>query len=99
MRRNGFATFTLLWLTASVPVAAEEPNRGFLLGAACLNCHSLTSASIKGIPSLEPHSVASITEALDQFKAGTRESTIMGRLAAGYTDDEIRLIAKWLKGR
>ena len=78
---------------------ADESARGFVLGAACLNCHALESSSIKGIPSLKAHTRASIVEALTAFKNGSRDATIMNRLARGYSAEEISSIAAWLKAR
>ena len=31
------------------------------------------------------------------FRAGTKPGTIMGRIAKGFTDDEVKPIAAWLE--
>jgi cytochrome c553 len=33
------------------------------------------------------------------FKAGQRPGTIMGRIAKGYSEDEIRAIAAWYEAQ
>jgi sulfide dehydrogenase cytochrome subunit len=33
---------------------------------------------------------------MQQFRSGQRPSTVMGRIAKGFSDDEIQAIAAWL---
>jgi cytochrome c553 len=33
------------------------------------------------------------------FRAGTREATVMDRIAKGFSDEDIRAIAEWLAAR
>ena len=37
-----------------------------------------------------------IIAAMLAFRSGERPSTVMGRIAKGFSDDEIRAIAVWL---
>jgi cytochrome subunit of sulfide dehydrogenase len=39
---------------------------------------------------------AEIIAAMLAFRSGARPSTVMGRIAKGFSDDEIRAIAVWL---
>lgn len=36
-----------------------------------------------------------IQSAMQAFRAGTRASTVMDRIAKGFTDEEVRAIAQW----
>ena len=33
---------------------------------------------------------------MDAFRSGSKPGTVMGRIAKGFTDDEMRPIAAWL---
>ncbi len=79
-------------LVACLPLfgAAQEAPPGAL---ACTGCHdqSLDSAlSLKGLSAEE------ITAAVAEMRSGARETTLMNRIAAGFTDAEIEAIAQWL---
>lgn len=47
------------------------------------------------VPSLEGRPAEDIVTAMVAFRSGEREATVMGRIAKGYSDDEIRAIADW----
>lgn len=77
--------------------AAEPSPQGHALAAPCLACHGPTR-TYRAIPSLAGLDVAEITRAMQEFRAGRRPSSIMGRIALGYGDAEIALIAESLSG-
>lgn len=84
----------------AAPVAVADGHgdmRGAALAFSCAACHS-NAASAGGIPSLEGRDAAFIAEALREFKSGARYATVMGRIAKGYEDDEIKAIAAYLGG-
>jgi len=59
-----------------------------------MGCHRQgLSSTIPAINDLRP---AALTRMMGEFKRGDRSSTIMGRIARGYSDDEIQLLAKGL---
>ena len=72
-------------------MAASE--RGEALAMVCSGCHSDVKA--QGIPPID-YSAAELFEVMLAFKQDNRSSTVMGRLAKGYRDDELRLIAEQL---
>ncbi len=74
---------------------AESNPRGEVLSLSCSSCHGTDGKSVGVIPSLYGRSPEYIEMALKAFKSGERPSTVMGRHARGYTDDEIRLIADY----
>jgi cytochrome c553 len=36
-----------------------------------------------------------IETAMDQFRTGARNATLMNRIAKGFSDDELRALAEW----
>jgi sulfide dehydrogenase cytochrome subunit len=63
--------------------------------SSCSGCHDAKIAS-PSVPALKGRPVAEIVTAMDAFRAGSREATVMTRIAKGYSDDETRAIAAWL---
>jgi cytochrome c553 len=47
------------------------------------------------VPRLAGLDPAAIVRAMQDFRSGQRTSTVMDRIAKGFTDDEIRAIAAW----
>jgi sulfide dehydrogenase cytochrome subunit len=43
-----------------------------------------------------PAEIVAVTQA---FRSGERPSTVMGRIAKGFSDDEIQAIAVWLSAQ
>ena len=93
-RRFTFLTVMLaglaMWAAAG---NADEITRGQLLSISCAGCHGTDGKSPGSIPSIAGKSPDTIETALKEFRSGQRESTVMGRHAKGYTDEEIKLIA------
>ncbi len=73
--------------------------RGELLASTCLSCHGPDGHSTKvqgAVPSLAGLEKGYLVKSLQEFKAGTRASSVMKRLASGYTDEEYALMADYL---
>jgi cytochrome c553 len=51
------------------------------------------------MPSLAGQSAEQIGSAMRAFKTGERPATLMGRIARGFSDDELDAIARWLANR
>ena len=88
----------LLTVALSLPgtVAAETgPGRGAALAHACVTCHGPEGRSQGAIPSLTTFSSADITTALQAFRAETRPSTVMHRIAKGLDDADITAVATY----
>ncbi len=84
-------------LAVCAPAGAEGVGRGALLSFSCAACHAPAAATGNGgIPSLEGRGAGFIAAALRDFQSGASESTVMGRIAKGYDDDEIDAIAAYL---
>lgn len=86
----------LLNLFLTLPAQAEELTRGGILSASCAGCHGTDGHSPGAIPDISNKSADFIRTALVDFRSGKRTSTVMGRHAKAYTDEEIQQIAEYL---
>lgn len=90
---------TFIGLLAASAALAEPPSRGAMLSASCAGCHGTDGRSPGSIPPIHGRSAESIRVSLQDFRSGKRPSTVMGRHAKGYTDEEIALIAEYFATR
>ena len=80
-----------MWISG-VGVAADY--RPAMLANPCAGCHGTDGASPGPIPAINGMPGSYIASAMKDFKSGKRKGTVMGRIARGYTDEEIDLMAK-----
>jgi cytochrome c553 len=66
--------------------------------SSCSGCHDAKIAN-PSVPPLKGRPAAEIVAAMDAFRSGGREATVMTRIAKGFSDDETRAIAAWLAKR
>jgi cytochrome c553 len=77
----------------SAPLAASsEPPAG---ASSCTGCHAAAPRVDTAVPRLAGRNAAEIVAQMQAFKAGQRPSTVMDRIAKGFTDGEIQAIADW----
>jgi len=62
--------------------------------SSCSGCHPSGRVDTS-VPRLAGRSPGDITAAMQAFKSGQVASTVMGRIAKGFSDDEIKAIAAW----
>lgn len=75
---------------------AEENLRGRTIASACFGCHGAGSESGAAIPPIIVGAPAQFIESsLKAFREDRRPSTIMGRIAKGYTDEDIAAVAQY----
>ncbi len=67
------------------------------LAAPCTSCHGLEGSSPTAIPSLYGKQADYLAEALQGFKTEQRESTLMNRIAKGYSDEQIKTLANYFE--
>ena len=84
------AAAALLALTGAAS-AADLPAGA----AACSGCHPARAGVDTTVPRLIGRDAAQIVAAMADFRAGKRPTTIMDRIAKGFTDDEVKAIAAW----
>jgi len=82
----------LPFVLAAGAIAAERPSGA----SSCWGCHAASAKVSTPVPSIRGREPAEIVAALQAFRSGERPSTVMGRIAKGFSDDEIRAIAVWL---
>lgn len=80
-------------LPAAPPTAA-------MLADTCAGCHGPDGSSLgPATPSIAGMSAEYFKTTMDEYKKGERHSTVMTRIAKGYTDEEIALMADFFAGR
>lgn len=92
------ALLTAGCLVAANTAMAVTPSAA-MLGNTCAGCHGPDGSSQgPATPNLAGISEAYMIDTMKGYKADDRTSTIMGRIAKGYTDEEIELMAKHFAG-
>lgn len=86
------AGMTLLCALPLLAGAETISSRGEALASSCFACHGPMGRSPGTIPEIEADEVA---EELMEFRSGEKQATVMGRIATGYTDEEIRQMQDW----
>lgn len=67
---------------------------GTMLADTCAGCHGTDGASAgPATPSIAGLSEEYMVDSMKDFKSGERSSTIMGRIAKGYSEEEFKLMA------
>lgn len=82
----------ILGASLAGPVSAEA-TRGAMLANTCAGCHGFDGASEGAAPVIGGMSKMYLKQTMLNYKNGVRHSTVMGRLAKGYSDEELDLIA------
>lgn len=78
------------------PAAAEALAEAPPGGASCSGCHSPTPGVGAAVPSLVGLDAPAIASAMAAYRTGERPSTVMGRIARGFSEEENRAIAAWI---
>ena len=63
--------------------------------SSCSGCHPAARSVDTTVPRLAGRDAAQLVTAMQDFKSGKRPSTVMDRIAKGFTDDEVKAIAAW----
>ena len=72
---------------------------GSMLGNTCAGCHGTNGVSAGPAPTIAGMSPDYIVETMQGFRSGDIRSTIMTRIAKGYSDDDIDAMAKYFSGK
>jgi len=84
---GGFLCSTPLWAVPSTPE---------MLSNTCSACHGQFGQAVgPNIPTLAGQPASYIEDSMKKFKSGERPSTVMGRVAKAYTDDEFKAMDKF----
>ena len=87
------ATLMGIWMAQQLPAGAADAPLG---ASSCSGCHPAQRFVDTTVPRLAGRNPADIIAAMQGFKSGQLPSTVMGRIAKGFSDDEIRAVAAWL---
>ncbi len=94
-RRLAFVILFSLLIAMPGMSLAGKVSRGTMLANSCAGCHGEDGKSPGAIPRIAGKSAGYIEQTMKDFASGKRAATVMGRHALGYTDEEIKLIAKY----
>ena len=99
IKRSGPWSLGLVALVLGAAATAAPPSPA-MLSNACAGCHGTNGGSAGPVmPSLAGQSKEAIVEALKKFKSGERPSTVMGRLAKGYTEADFAVMGDFFAGQ
>jgi sulfide dehydrogenase cytochrome subunit len=104
MNLTAIAGAVALCVSSALPAAdAPELMSGAsarMLSETCAGCHGTDGQSVgPASPTIGGMNAEYFVEIMQGFRSGEIYSTIMGRLAKGYTDEEIALMAGFFAGR
>jgi cytochrome c553 len=72
-------------------IAADAPPGA----TSCSGCHPAKRWVDTAVPRLVGRNPAEIVAAMQGFKSGALPATVMGRIAKGFSEEEIKAIAAW----
>jgi sulfide dehydrogenase cytochrome subunit len=79
---------------------AEGVRSPSMLANTCAGCHGTDGASAGDImPIIGGLEKEYLYTVLSEYKSGERDSTIMGRIAKGYSDNELKAIASFMASK
>jgi sulfide dehydrogenase cytochrome subunit len=76
--------------------ASEENRLSLMLNGTCMVCHGSQGSSVgPATPTIAGMDSEDFVDAMMEYKSGERPSTVMGRLAKGYTEDQFQMMASY----
>ena len=83
----------VVMMSLAARAAVAEPPAG---ATSCSGCHIASTNLETPVPPIRGRDPTEIIAVMQEFRSGKRPATVMGRIAKGFSDDEIRQIAAWL---
>lgn len=93
----GLVIIAAVVTVGNAPASAQQLPSALALS--CAACHGTDGKSPGSIPTIGGRPAKEIKEALTGFKTGTRPSTVMGRMAKAYSDQEIDSLAGYFSSQ
>jgi sulfide dehydrogenase cytochrome subunit len=84
-----------LLIAAAIGSAHAAAQTSAVGASSCSGCHAARKTIDTPVPRLVGRSPADIEAAMTAFRAGQRPSSVMERIAKGFSDDEVKAIAAW----
>lgn len=99
MKSYRLAILAGVFAVASTEAAEPFPQRPDteILANACAGCHGTRGHSLPPTPNLAGKSEDEFISAMREFKSKQRVSSIMNRIAQGYTEEDIAALAGFFK--
>lgn len=97
--RKGLATGILAAAVLAIApgIASAENTNPVLLSGSCVVCHGQQGGDSMGhIPGIDGLTAKTIGERMREFRDGKRRGTIMQKIAKGYSNPQIDIIANHL---
>jgi cytochrome subunit of sulfide dehydrogenase len=81
----------------SASLWASEDNRlSLMLNGTCMICHGSQGSSVgPATPTIAGMNTEDFVHAMMEYRDNERPSTVMGRLAKGYTEEEFQMMAEY----
>jgi cytochrome subunit of sulfide dehydrogenase len=95
MTGTRIATMAAFVLAFTGPAVAAGPADAPPGALSCSGCHATARWVDTTVPRLVGRDPAAMLAAMQAFRSGQLPSTVMDRIAKGFTDDEIKAIAAW----
>ncbi|HYG86661.1 MAG TPA: c-type cytochrome [Azospirillum sp.] len=93
------AVFAAAALGTAGSARAEEPS-GEMLVNTCAGCHGTDGASLgPAAPTIASLSTEYFVLSMKGYQSGKRPSTVMARIAKGFTDEQIKAMAAYLQSK
>lgn len=83
---------------AAAPAVAQTAQTP-AVALACANCHGPNGAGQGPVPPIAGYDRSAFVDVWQQFRANQRPATIMNRIARGYTDAEVAVLADYFASR
>ena len=88
---SGILAAALMLWPAALPAAEAPPG-----AEACSGCHAVSAAAETPVPKIHGRNADEMVAAMAAFRTGSKPSTVMDRIAKGFSEEETRAIATWL---
>lgn len=96
MRKTLLKTLAGLFMFVLSSAASAADRHTQVIAATCMACHGPNGKSqSEPMPSLAGLETSAFMKAMQEFRSGAREASIMKRHAAGYTDAEFEAMAAY----
>jgi sulfide dehydrogenase cytochrome subunit len=95
LRMVGILAFGSIAATAWMPAAAQSAAQPPLIAQGCIGCHGQAGAGRGSIPKIAGYGRDIFIAQWAAFKTNQRPATIMNRVAPGYTDAEVAVLADY----
>ncbi len=74
---------------------ADGIDRATALSFGCTTCHGTTGLRSRSIPKIRGLDSKDLEQTMKGFRSGEEQQTIMGRIAQGYSIEELELLAQY----